>query len=180
MKSLKNSFKKLTTTMGLKEESLSAKKKDIQYQPMVMDIEMKRINYQQSIANLVFHKNYIFPGDSIHERVLDNIQDLDIRDDDIFIVSYPANGGHYLEDIVLLLIQKDWEKKQIIDENSVAEENGKSQLSVARLESANLYGHIRWLNSIKSPRIISTSLPYDLLPQQLQTPNNSKVSYHRL
>lgn len=175
MKSLKNSFKKLTNTIGLREETLSSKKKNVEYRPMVMDIEMKRINYQQSIADIVFHKNYIFPGDAIHERVLDNIQDLDIRDDDIFIVSYPANGGHYLEDIVILLIQKDWEKKQNNAESNIIEENGKSQISIARLESSNLYGHIRWLNSIKSPRIISTSLPYDLLPQQLQTPNNSKV-----
>ncbi|XP_046912060.2 sulfotransferase 1B1 [Dermatophagoides farinae] len=197
MKSIRNSIKKLRAPWAFRESIQSNVNEDNNDEDD--DIETKRLRYQQLISNLVIYKGYEFPGDAVHKRVLENIEDFDVREDDIFLIAYPANGIHLLEDIVQALLQKHLEKKniqqqetnnehheetkEIVEENPVDQKDIKnhsdqqaSQIPVARLEASNLYGHIRWLTSLRSPRIISTSLPYDLLPQQLHIPT-AKLIY---
>ncbi|CAG2105853.1 unnamed protein product, partial [Medioppia subpectinata] len=39
-----------------------------------------------------------------------------------------------------------------------------------RLEAAHPYGHLRWLNALKSPRILASNLPLALMPDSVKTP----------
>nr|XP_027199340.1 sulfotransferase 4A1-like isoform X2 [Dermatophagoides pteronyssinus] len=186
MKNIKNSIKKLRASWAFRESIQSNNNNESDNDD---NIETKQRLYEQMIPNMVIYKGYKFPGNAVNKRVLENIEDFDVRDDDIYLIAYPANGTHLLEDIVQALLQKHFEKKNLQQNQKETNETKKSddnqnhnddqqtpQITVARLEASNLYGHIRWLNSLRSPRLISTSLPYDLLPQQLQIPT-AKIIY---
>lgn len=169
MKGLKSSLKKISTSFKNEETNSTASVEKVP--PVIIDLETKRQQYQQSFLNVVQFKGYEFPDDSVHARVLENIEDLVVREEDIFLISYPATGAHFLEEIVQPLVEQDYANRTRLSEEHEKKEEDLA-LSVARLEASNPFiGHIRWLKSLKSPRLISTHLPYDLLPRQLQTPN---------
>lgn len=180
MKGIKISLKKLS----FPHRQSSASRTSLQSQTsthddsgheVCSDIESKRYFYRDCVHKIAHYKNYEFPEDQIHPRVLESLEDLEIREDDIVLMSYPASNAHLLEDMVRLMVSSDETKKaKLLNKRDRAE-----SIPVARLEVANPYGHIRWLKSLKSPRILASHLPYDLLPKNVQNPV-SKVSFNLL
>lgn len=187
MKNIKNSLKKLSKNSSSdqnshKTENVSAENSSI---------AVKRQNYKNLTPNSISYKGYDFPDDIVNRRVLENLQDLEIRDDDVFLITYPANGAHLLEDVVQNLLNESMQKihqqqkiererqngSMIIESETTSETKSNQldnseedgQVTLARLESANIYGHIRWLKSIRSSRLLSSNLPFDLLPKQTQS-----------
>ncbi|OTF77644.1 hypothetical protein BLA29_014617, partial [Euroglyphus maynei] len=79
---------------------------------------------------MVIYKGYKFPGDAMNKRVLENIEDFNVREDDIYLIAYPANGIHLLEDIVQALLQKHFEKKNLQQqETNKTKENDENQVN---------------------------------------------------
>lgn len=177
MKGIKNSLKKLSFPRLSFRDSIHIQNYDQNLQGeegVVSDIEAKRHDYRERVAKIATYRNFEFPEDAVHPRLLEALEDLDIREDDIFLFSYPASNGHLLEDMVRLMVNKDEKNRSEILKREKAE-----CLPVGRLEVSNLYGHLRWLKSLKSPRLLASHLPFDLLPKQLHAPN-AKVSEARI
>lgn len=165
MKSIKNSLKKLSYRLSFRESG-SHNLDDGQQHKLMTEIDAKRSIYREGLPKLMCYKNYEFPEDTISVRVLESLDDLEIRANDIFLLSYPATSSHLLEDIVHSLLTKVKEKSSARSRKT----------AMARLEVSNPYGHIRWLKSLKSPRVFISNLPYDLMPAQLRTSPSCKVS----
>lgn len=164
MKGIKNSLKKLSFTRLSFRDSIQS---NIDCHEIVTDIEAKKHDYRERVAKIATYKNFEFPEDAVHPRILEAIEDLEIREDDIFMFSYPASNGHLLEDMVRLMVNKDEKNRSEI----LMKREKSETIPVGRLEVSNLYGHLRWLKSLKSPRLLASHLPYDLLPKQLHAPN---------
>ncbi|KAI2807559.1 Sulfotransferase cytosolic 1B member 1-like [Blomia tropicalis] len=170
MKGIKNSLKKLSFTRLSVGESTHSNLTE--FPELESELESKRSNYRECVAKIAKHGNFEFPEDAIHPRILDAIEDLEIREDDIFMFSYPASNGHLLEDMVRLLVNRDAQNRSEILHGRVKSDS----IPVGRLEAANLYGHLRWLKSLKAPRLLASHLPFDLLPKQLHSPM-AKIIY---
>ncbi|CAG2179412.1 unnamed protein product, partial [Oppiella nova] len=127
----------------------------------LIDKSIKRVAYLESFPKVLEYNGYELPGDVINAKVLDNLQDLDDRESDIFIVSYPQSGSAVVEELVMKLVDKKVEK-------TPSRRARKAQ--VAKLEGAHPYGHLRWLNGLKAPRILTTNLPLNLMPNHVKTP----------
>ncbi|CAG2116796.1 unnamed protein product [Medioppia subpectinata] len=162
MKGLKQSFKKLGRSKSIASVGSGGQGWDGQEKEALIDRSIKRVAYLESFPKVIDYMGYELPGDVINPKVLDNIQDLDVRESDIFIVSYPQSGASAVEELVLKLVDKMLEKQP----------QGRRQrsASVSRLEAAHPYGHLRWLNALKSPRILASNLPLALMPDSVKTP----------
>ena len=158
MKSLKDSLKRFRISGRQSKEK----------EPLI-DKNAKRVEYLQSFPKVLVYKGYELPGDLIHSKVLDDIQDFEVRQSDIFIVSYPQSGSAVVEEIVSQLVNK------LKEEEDVPMRRVRPRGQVAKLEADSPYGHLRWLKGLKSPRILTTNLPLDLLPEGLKN-TNCKVS----
>ncbi|XP_059171161.1 sulfotransferase 1E1-like [Physella acuta] len=81
---------------------------------------------------------------------LRNIRNMEIRPDDVLICSYPRTGLHWHQEIVAMLMYKT-EKLSAERENSMHFLDGRPM-------------HI--LDSMKSPRLIETHVPFRYIPKQ--------------
>lgn len=86
---------------------------------------------------------------------LRNIRDMEIKDDDVFITSYPKSGTHWIYEIVYMLLH---------------------DRSYCRQHHLLDIDNIDDINNAPSPRIIMTHIPIDRLPWQL-TQGRAKVIY---
>lgn len=91
MKGIKNSLKKLSTRLSFRD-SIQSTTFDVHHEEeeVVVDVETKRHNYREKIAKITTVRNFEFPEDAINSRIVEALEDLDVRDDDIFLFSYPA------------------------------------------------------------------------------------------
>jgi len=161
MKGIKNSLKKLSFSRQSVRPRQSTEK------DRLIDANIKRVAYEESFPKILSYKNVSLPGDIIHPKVLDDLPDFELREDDIIIVSYPQSGSQVLEEIVTLIVNR------VNDKNPSRRQRA---AQVAKLEAANPYGHVRWLKGLKSPRILTTNLPFDLIPEKVKE-TLCKVSY---
>lgn len=69
--------------------------------------------------------------------------------------------------MVRMMVNKDQKNQSEILHSQEKVES----IPVGRLEASNQYGHLRWLKSLKSPRLLASHLPFDLIPKQLHAPN---------
>jgi hypothetical protein len=153
MKGIKNSLKKLSLTRR------STKSRPTTEKDRLIDANIKRVAYEESFPKILTYKEVSLPGDIIHPKVLDDLPDFEVREDDIYIVSYPQSGSQVIEEIVTLIVNK-------INEKNPSRRQRVAQ--VAKLEAANPYGHVRWLKGLRSPRILTTNLPFDLIPDKVK------------
>lgn len=171
MKSIKNSLKKLSHRLS-GESSAHHLDFEANNNPRegLSELEVKRSLYHEGLPKVMQYKSYQFPEDVINVRVLESLDDFELRHDDIFLLSYPATSSHLLEDLVQSLLGKVSEKN-----SSPPQTTTSAKIQIARLEVSNPYGHIRWLKSLKSPRVFASNLPFDLMPAQLRISPSCKV-----
>ncbi|XP_033111040.1 sulfotransferase 1A1-like [Anneissia japonica] len=100
-------------------------------------------------------------------EVLENMKDFEVRDDDIWLCTYPKSGTHWLMQIIQLLrFDGDFEK--------VLERGFKdSQLlewffptPITTPYGTTSYGY-KYYEQLPSPRLIVTHLPLKFLPRQV-------------
>ncbi|GIY75677.1 amine sulfotransferase [Caerostris extrusa] len=101
----------------------------------------------------------LLQGYLVPPTVLEGLDDFEIRDDDVFIITYPKSGTTWTEEIVSLIYQggdvKRVEKELLV-------------YRVHHLEVGRPFGHLRYLRKVKSPRLMATHLPLPLIPQTTQ------------
>lgn len=155
MQSLKTSIRKLKNRLS----GLSGHKAD--ERTTLIDKSAKYQQYLASVPHVLHYKDYELPADLIHPKVLDDLTDFEIRQSDVLIVSYPQSGSSVAEDLVSQILTK-------VNESQTSG-RGRWKGQVARLEEANPFGHMRWLHGLKSPRILTSNLPLELLPQEINS-----------
>lgn len=105
---------------------------------------------------LLNYKGYNFEKSLVKMQIVENIEDFEIRDDDIFIVTYPKSGTIWTQQILSLIC---FEGHRNRTENIVT-------LDRAPFLEYNL--HNLDYAKMPSPRIFSTHLPYYLIPRGLK------------
>lgn len=177
MKSIKNSLKKLSHRLSGEPSSQNLDFENNTKEGL-SELDLKGSIYNEGLPKVINYKNYQFPEDIINVRVLESLEDFEIRCDDIFLLSYPATSSHLIEDLVRSLLGKVGEKNSAqsqTPEIALTLNSKTTKIQIARLEVSNPYGHIRWLKSLKSPRVFVSNLPFDLMPAQLRFSPNCKV-----
>lgn len=164
MKSLKNSLRRLNFRISFGDIHPSSGVTPTEEDALCTDLEAKRHAYHQGVGKMITFKNVELLEDAISTRVLEDLEDFELREDDVFLLSYPASNVHLLEDIVQSLLIKYKTNKQ----KSSGGRQRDPKIPIGRLEVSNPYGHVRWLKGLKSPRLFSTNLPFELLPNQVQ------------
>ncbi|XP_076365592.1 sulfotransferase 1B1-like isoform X2 [Tachypleus tridentatus] len=98
-------------------------------------------------------------GYFVPPSILEGLENFEIRPHDVFIITYPKSGTTWTEEIVSLIYNggdtKKVQKKLLI-------------FRVHHLEVGRPIGHLRFLRKLRSPRLMATHLPFDLIPKQLQ------------
>lgn len=121
--------------------------------------------YVNSIPKAIRFKGVLLQGYLVYSKVLRRIENMEIRPDDIWVCTYPKSGTTWTEEILsLIYTEGDLEKasdKLISDR-------------VPHLEVSKPFGHMKWLKSICSPRLLATHLNTNCIPAQLRE-NKGKV-----
>ncbi|KAJ8023693.1 Amine sulfotransferase [Holothuria leucospilota] len=127
----------------------------------------KILSFEQLV---LFDKNGFPLPANTSEDFMKELHDMKVREDDIFVVTYPKSGTHWMQEIVHLILVEghgemlDSRHRQVVIE--VADARSISPEAVA----AN--GPIlRLMKSAPSPRVLTTHVPSSFLPkQQRETP----------
>ncbi|XP_055981227.1 amine sulfotransferase-like [Sorex fumeus] len=117
-----------------------------------------------SDERLLHFKGFNFERSTVDIDILENLEDFDIRDDDVFIITYPKSGTIWTQQI-LSLIYFETHRKQT--------ENVETADLVPSLEY-----NIRKVDFTKrpSPRVFCSHLPYYLVPNGLKN-KKAKIVY---
>ncbi|XP_049627329.1 amine sulfotransferase-like [Suncus etruscus] len=113
---------------------------------------------------LLNFKGYNFERSLVDIELLENLEDFEIRDDDVFIITYPKSGTIWTQQILsLIYFEEDrtqTQKKETLDRAPFLEYN------------------IRHMDFLRrpSPRLFSTHLPYYLVPNGLKK-KKAKIVY---
>ncbi|XP_066467100.1 amine sulfotransferase-like [Tiliqua scincoides] len=103
------------------------------------------------------YKGIYFIPDLVTPEYLDTLEDFEIRDSDVFLVTYPKSGTVWTQQILSLIYHE-------------GHRDG--------TENTNLIDRVPWLEyninkldyiSLPSPRLFSTHLPYFLVPKGLRS-----------
>lgn len=119
--------------------------------------------------NIPFLKHKIFTCNSFFlpeflAKSLSDFKEFKPRKDDIWIVSFPKSGTTWLQEIVYLIVNE-------CDFASAKNESIENRTPFLDYPSPGL----KFINNMKSTRIIKTHLPLTFLPDQIE--NESKVIY---
>ncbi|XP_032999549.1 amine sulfotransferase-like [Lacerta agilis] len=110
------------------------------------------------------HKEYYFPADVTSPEYIDSLEDFEIRDSDVFVVTYPKSGTIWTQNILSLIYHE-------------GHRDG--------TEKVNLLDRVPWLEykdpnadyvNRPSPRLFVSHLPYYLVPKGLRN-GRAKVVY---
>ncbi|XP_077289156.1 luciferin sulfotransferase-like isoform X2 [Arctopsyche grandis] len=114
--------------------------------------------------------------------VCDKIAQFSLRDDDIFVASFPKSGTTWTQEMVWLLGHNfDYEKaKEFLPARFPFLEVQViyDPIDVIKTMGSSLYESVDYANSIKSPRYIKTHLPWQLLPTDMtKADTKAKIIY---
>lgn len=126
-----------------------------------------RAEYVRSIPEAQLFRGVLLQGYLVPANILEALDDMLIRDDDVFIITYPKSGTTWTEEIVSLIYEGG---------NVDRVKNELLIYRVHHLEVGRIFGHLRFLSKLPSPRLMATHLPLSLLPKQLRKPK-CKIIY---
>uniref|UniRef100_A0A8C6V418 Sulfotransferase n=1 Tax=Neogobius melanostomus TaxID=47308 RepID=A0A8C6V418_9GOBI len=118
------------------------------------------------MSELMTHRGFrMIRGIHLPHEV-DQILDLELRDSDVFVVTFPKSGTIWMQQILLLLESKG-------DLDSICKEDSLNGQLVPWIE---VQGKVQEFVRAKSPRYNVTHLPFHLMPQALRR-RTGKVIY---
>ncbi|RWS30545.1 Sulfotransferase family cytosolic 1B member 1-like protein [Leptotrombidium deliense] len=120
-----------------------------------------RKEYINSIPFAKMYKGLLLQGYCISPKFLQSLENMEIRQSDVFVISYPRSGTTWTEQILSLLFSKDCEQQA----------NKPLHDRVVHLEVGRCVGQRQYLEKLQSPRLMATHLPYDRCPRQLRNLN---------
>ncbi|XP_051980259.1 amine sulfotransferase-like [Xyrauchen texanus] len=126
---------------------------------------MDQQEYKMLSDNLLTYKGMVFPVDGLHDiskDYIDSLEEFEIRDDDVFIVTYPKSGTVWTQRIMTLVYEEDFPEN--VDTTTF-----KQVPWLELLQKGKDY------NSRPSPRLFSTHLHQHMVPKGLQ--GKGKIIY---
>ncbi|KAH9390553.1 Sulfotransferase cytosolic 1B member 1-like [Tyrophagus putrescentiae] len=101
----------------------------------------------------------------------------DAHHEEEVVVDIETKRHDYQQKIAKITTVRNYEFPEDANRSEILNSPEKVEsLPVGRLEASNQYGHLRWLKSLKSPRLLASHLPFDLIPKQLHAPT-AKIIY---
>jgi len=121
-------------------------------------------------------ETYEFKGTKFHTMViprenLEAMEAFEVREDDIFILTYPKCGTHWTMEMVYLILADGYPEK--IDRDEKMKFGG---LEMSIPTPTNRLPAYKFVENIKSRRVLPTHLPEQILPPAVFK-NKSKVVY---
>ncbi|KAJ8023692.1 Amine sulfotransferase [Holothuria leucospilota] len=132
----------------------------------------KMANFEQLV---IFNKNGFPLPANTNEDFMKELYDMEVREDDIFVVTYSKSGAHWMQEIVHLILNEGHVEKLNASHRQIVIEVANCRSFTPETVSAS--GPVlRKVKSMPSPRVVTTHVPYSLLPKQLQE-NPCKLIY---
>ncbi|XP_072025012.1 sulfotransferase 1A1-like [Amphiura filiformis] len=147
-------------------------------------------NLRGDLPPEVVHEGVLFPW-HVSERAVKALKDYDVRDDDIWVTTYPKAGTHWTAEIVNLVLADGHEEK--IDRTKQPMPIELDHVQPGTKIPEHLPSHMRIpqyerCKSFPSPRVLMTHLPEHMMPKQiykgkgkvifvLRNPKDSAVSF---
>ncbi|XP_056419716.1 amine sulfotransferase-like isoform X2 [Hyla sarda] len=118
---------------------------------------MDRDAQEEALNSLYFkHKGIYFDARNTSPEVIDDIEHMEIRDDDVFLVTYPKSGTIWTQQILSLIFNE-------------GHRNGTEQVETIERVPWIEYNVMNMdFKSRPSPRLFSSHLPYYLMPRGLK------------
>lgn len=109
------------------------------------------------------YKGFVFPL-VFGKRVFRDLENFQAHDDDVYVVSFPKTGTTWIQEIVYLITNK-------LDVAKAKEQTLESRFPYLEF----IYPGMNAIKKMKSPRLIKTHLPLDLLPPSVREKNCKMV-----
>lgn len=143
-------------------------------------LQLLKHDYVNSVPLAKLYKGLLLQGYCVSPKFLLQLENFEVRESDVFVVSYPRSGTTWTEELLSSIYSQD---------NLDAVKNKPIHFRVIHLEVGRLFGQEEWLNGLPSPRLLATHLPYSHVPKQLQqlkckviyvarNPKDQAVSYY--
>ncbi|KAK6471558.1 amine sulfotransferase-like [Huso huso] len=118
------------------------------------------------------YKGYNFPKDTVTPEYIDSLEDFEIRDSDVFLVTYLKSGTVWTQQIIILIHEEEGSNAAESEGSNAAE----SDTNLKRMPwlEYNLEGQD--YNMRPSPRLFTSHLTYNLMPKMLKE-KKTKVIY---
>ncbi|XP_068135569.1 amine sulfotransferase-like [Hyperolius riggenbachi] len=116
--------------------------------------------------NLYRYKGFCFVKELMSTEFIDSLQEFHLRDDDIFMITYPKSGTIWTQQILSLICS---------DGHRDGTESIETSVRVPWLEFPTLYNELGH-SSRPSPRLFASHLSYQFVPQGLKN-KKAKVIY---
>ncbi|KAJ8023721.1 Amine sulfotransferase [Holothuria leucospilota] len=113
------------------------------------------------------HKDEFPLPTTTNEKAMKELEDMEVREDDIFIVTYPKSGTHWMQEIVhLILVNGNAEMLTAKERRPVLELADVMSLDPDVVAAAGPV--LREMKDAPSPRVLSSHVRHSLLPKQLR------------
>ncbi|XP_056419722.1 amine sulfotransferase-like isoform X2 [Hyla sarda] len=118
---------------------------------------MDRDAVEEALNTAFFkYKGTYFEADYTSRKIIDDIEHMEIRDDDVFLVTYPKSGSVWSQQILSLIFNE-------------GHRNGTEQIdNIDRVPWVEYNINNIDFKSRPSPRLFSAHLPYYLMPRDLK------------
>jgi hypothetical protein len=116
-----------------------------------------------------------------YEQLKEQLDDLEVNDCDVWIVTFPKSGTTWTEEMVWMIMNNlDFQGAQkflhlrcpFLEESMLIDDTNKVQDNSGENPNADNAHSINYLKSLTSPIVVKTHLPFQLLPKQIK--NNIK------
>ncbi|XP_056419724.1 amine sulfotransferase-like [Hyla sarda] len=130
-----------------------------------VEATMDRDAVEEALNTAFFkYKGVYFENDYTSPEIIDDIEHMEIREDDVFLVTYPKSGTIWTQQILSLIFHE-------------GHRNGTEQIeNIDRVPWIEYKYKDFDIKSRPSPRLFSTHLPYYLMPRDLRF-RTGKVLY---
>ncbi|KAJ8023682.1 Sulfotransferase family cytosolic 1B member 1 [Holothuria leucospilota] len=126
---------------------------------------------------LRYKGKYLIPRLSSPE-FMEEFEKMEVREDDIFIISYPKSGTHWMQEIVQLILHDGQLEKLSAKHRRCIAEVADVKVPLPHLKA--VAGPVfRAFKDDPSPRVITTHCPYALLPQQYHEKQPKTIYVYR-
>ncbi|XP_045170042.2 sulfotransferase 4A1-like [Mercenaria mercenaria] len=104
----------------------------------------------------------VYKGVVMFENEVEEIEKMETREDDIWVCSFPRSGTTLTQELVILIETRDYEKATTMQLDEVF------PIIDVKDDRFPYYKGIKYVEQMKSPRLIKCHLHYHMLPEQLR------------
>ncbi|KAJ8023691.1 Amine sulfotransferase [Holothuria leucospilota] len=105
---------------------------------------------------------------------IQELEDMEVREDDTFVVTYPKSGTHWMQEVVNLILVDGHASKLFASNRRVIEAADIASPTPELLAASG--PTLRQMKNAPSPRVLTTHIQYPLLPKQIRE-KGCKVIY---